>query len=177
MTNEVILVNDEDVEIGTMEKLRAHQEGKLHRAFSIFIFNSEGKMLIHRRAAHKYHSGGLWTNACCSHPGPGDDLLEAANRRLQEEMGIICSIKKLFEFTYRAQVSSDLIEHEYDHVFAGVCNDTPKPDPDEVDDWKWIHLEALKLKMEQQPDQYTSWFKIALPLLEKSIYEKQIPVS
>lgn len=177
MTNEVILVNEEDEVIGTMEKLRAHQEGVLHRAFSVFIFNSEGKMLIHRRALDKYHSGGLWTNTCCSHPAPGEDTLTSALRRLQEEMGLACSIKKLFDFTYRAEVGHGLTEYEFDHVFAGVCNDAPKPDPTEVCDWKWVHLEAVKAEIQLHPEHFTAWFRIVIPMLEKSIYEKQIPVS
>lgn len=177
MTNEVVLVNEMDEVVGTMEKLRAHQEGLLHRAFSVFLFNREGKMLLHRRAEGKYHSGGLWTNACCSHPGPGEDIAQAATNRLKEEMGIQCEIKKLFEFTYKAEVGNDLTEYEYDHVFAGVYNDAPQPDPEEVSEWKWMHLESVKEEMQKHPEQFTAWFRIAIPLLEKSIYEKQIPVS
>ena len=177
MTNEVVLVNEMDEVVGTMEKLRVHQEGLLHRAFSVFLFNREGKMLLHRRAEDKYHSGGLWTNACCSHPGPGDDILQAAMNRLKEEMGIQCEIKKLFEFTYKAEVGNNLTEYEYDHVFVGVYNDAPQPDPAEVSEWQWMHLESVKEEMQKHPEHFTAWFRIAIPLLEQSIYEKQIPVS
>src|SRR5688500_14176064 len=131
-TQEVILVNEQDVEIGKMEKLEAHQKAVLHRAFSVFIFNKKGEMLLQQRARNKYHSAGLWTNACCSHPSPGEDTLSAASRRLIEEMGFSTALTKIFEFTYQTRFDNGLTEHEYDHVYTGVFEGTIKPNPDEV---------------------------------------------
>lgn len=166
MTEQVILVDENDNEIGTEEKLKAHKEGKLHRAFSIFVFNSKGEMMIHRRAKAKYHSGGLWTNTCCSHPRPGEELSGAVHRRLKEEMGFDCGLKEVFNFTYKVNFGK-LFEHEVDHVFVGEFNGKPTPDPEEVDDWKWVGVEELKKDMKANPDKYTYWFKIALEELEK----------
>jgi isopentenyl-diphosphate Delta-isomerase len=164
--NEVILVNEQDEAIGTMEKLDAHVQGVLHRAFSIFLFNKNGDMLLQQRNFKKYHSGGLWTNACCSHPMPTEPVLEAAQRRLTEELGISVPIQKAFTFTYKANFENGLIEHEYDHVFIGECNiENINFNTDEVNAIKYISLINLEKDIENNPKQYTVWFKIALPQL------------
>jgi len=159
MIQEVILVNKHDEEIGTMEKMEAHLQGMLHRAFSILIFNSQRKLLIHRRAFGKYHSEGLWTNTCCSHPFPGEDLVEAANRRLREEMGMKTSLAPLFSFIYRAELENDLVEHELDHVLIGFTDDQPRVNPDEVSDYKWMAMYEIEEDIEKNPGNYTAWFK------------------
>ena len=157
----VILVDEKDNQVGLMPKLEAHQKGLLHRAFSVFIFNSDYKLLLQKRASSKYHSGGLWTNTCCSHPRDGEDTADAANRRLYEEMGIKTSLRKVYEFIYRAELDNNLIENEFDHVFYGIYNDDPILNTDEADDFKWIDMETLKNDIDNNPDQYTVWFKIA----------------
>jgi isopentenyl-diphosphate delta-isomerase len=169
MTNEVVLVDEKDNTLGVMEKLEAHIQGKLHRAFSIFIINSQNEILIHQRAKEKYHGANLWTNACCSHPALGEDVRASAQRRLMEEMGLDCSIEKLFNFNYYAQVENGLIEHELDHVFVGYSDATPYPDASEVQSWKWMSKEYLLQDIQQHPERYTSWFKIALPMLLEQI--------
>lgn len=163
----VILVNERDEAQGTMEKMEAHRKGLLHRAFSVFIFNELGEMLIHRRAESKYHSGGLWTNACCSHPRADETLEEAAHRRLMEEMGFDCDIMPQFRFTYEAKLDQGLTEHELDHVFFGTFNGDPQPNPDEVSAWKYVPMPALKSDILAHPDRYTEWFKIALQEIEQ----------
>ncbi|GGH73759.1 MAG: isopentenyl-diphosphate Delta-isomerase [Bacteroidetes bacterium] len=160
MAEHVILVDEHDKELGLMEKLEAHRKGLLHRAFSVFILNAKGEMMIHRRALEKYHSGGLWTNACCSHPRQGESILEAGNRRLMEEMGFTTPLTKVLEFTYKAELDSGLTEHEYDHVMIGHFEGEPNPNPDEVCDWKWIEVPALRADIEAHPGNYTEWFKI-----------------
>ena len=157
----VILVDEKDNQVGLMPKLEAHEKGLLHRAFSIFIFNSDYKLLLQKRASSKYHSGGLWTNTCCSHPRDGEDTMDAASRRLYEEMGIKTSLRKVHEFIYRAELDNNLIENEFDHVFYGIYNDDPVLNTDEADDFKWIDMETLKNDIDNNPDQYTVWFKIA----------------
>ena len=157
----VILVDKNDNQIGFMPKLEAHQKGVLHRAFSIFIFNNEYELLLQKRASSKYHSGGLWTNTCCSHPREDEDILDAANRRLIEEMGIETSLRKVYEFTYKAELDNDLTEHEFDHVFYGVYNEDPEINPDEADDFKWIDMDSLYEDIKINGDIYTVWFKIA----------------
>ncbi|MFN0032033.1 MAG: isopentenyl-diphosphate Delta-isomerase [Flavobacteriales bacterium] len=166
---EVILVDENDNQTGIMEKMEAHRLGLLHRAFSVFIFNNEGSMLIHQRATGKYHGGGLWTNACCSHPMPGEEADVAASRRLMQEMGIACPLQHAFTFTYKAAVENGLTEHEIDHVYTGVYHGNPQHDSDEVQDWKWMPLQELKNDMEARPQHYTTWFRIALPLLEEHL--------
>ena len=158
---EIILVDEKDREIGVGEKLKIHQEGKLHRSFSIFIFNSKGQMLLQKRAKTKYHSPSLWSNACCSHPKPNKKLLDEAKRRLKEEMGFVCDLKESFSFIYKAKVE-DLIEHEFDHVFLGKFDGNPRPDKAEVGDWKWVAFKELKGDIEKNPENYTPWFKILL---------------
>jgi len=164
---DVILVDKQDNEIGLMEKMEAHEKGKLHRAFSVFIFNSKNELMLQQRADHKYHSAGLWTNTCCSHPLPGEDLLDAASRRLIEEMGFKCELHKLFDFIYRAELDQDLIEHEFDHVFVGFYDDEPVINREEVKDWKWINENKIIADIYQSPDMYTAWFKIAMPMVKK----------
>jgi len=163
MTNEfVILVDTSDREIGTMEKMEAHRKGVLHRAFSIFVFNSKQELMLQRRAFHKYHSGGLWTNTCCSHPRAGESLEYATQRRLQEEMGFTCKVQKAFDFMYEAHLDHNLIEKELDHVFIGFSDVQPKINPEEVAEWKYLSLDAIKKEISEQPDTYTAWFKIIL---------------
>ena len=144
-----------------MPKLEAHEKGLLHRAFSIFIFNSRYELLLQKRASSKYHSGGLWTNTCCSHPREGEDTLDAANRRLDEEMGIKTSLRKVYDFIYKAELDNQLTEHEFDHVFYGVCDRDPKLNKDEAEDFKWIDMETLNNDIIKNEDNYTVWFKIA----------------
>jgi isopentenyl-diphosphate Delta-isomerase len=155
----VILVDVNDNSIGTMEKLEAHRKGVLHRAFSILLFNSKGEMLIQKRASSKYHSGGLWTNACCSHPLPGEAITDATRRRLRFEMGIDLQPDFAYKFIYRAPLDKDLIEYELDHVFTGTFDGTPAVNPDEVEDWKYIKITDLRRDMETNPDNYTYWFR------------------
>ena len=162
MIKEVILVDKNDEEIGIEEKVKAHQEGKLHRAFSIFIFNSKGQLLLQRREKTKYHCGGLWSNTCCSHPRPGETLKDATHRRLKEEMGFDCEIKKSFHFVYQVEFNNGLIENEYDHVFIGKFDGDPNPNPDEVDAWKWVSIDGLKEDIDKNPEQYTPWLKIII---------------
>jgi len=160
----VILVNKKDEQIGIEEKLKAHRQGKLHRCFSVLIFNSKGELLIQQRAKSKYHSPGLWANTCCSHPRPGEDLKTAVKRRLKEEMGIKASnLKEFFTFIYKAKIGN-LIEHELDHVFAGKFNGKPKPNKKEVQDFKWVNLQELKRDMKKYPRKYAFWFKRILKL-------------
>lgn len=162
----VILVDKQDRAMGTMEKMEAHQKGLLHRAFSVFVFNDKGEMLIHQRALHKYHSGGLWTNACCSHPREEEETMNAAHRRLKEEMGFDCDLHEAFSFIYRAELDNELIEHEFDHVFIGNYNQHIDPNPEEVADYKYVDLHSLKKQIDQNPRQFTEWFKIAFKQLE-----------
>ncbi len=162
--NEVILVNEQDQEIGTMEKLQAHREGKLHRAFSIFLFNDKNEMLLQKRAETKYHSGALWTNACCSHPAPGETLEQATVRRLKEELGLSAiEMKKEFSFIYKAAFENGLIEHELDHVFTGHYNQLPKINIEEASAYRFISAQDLKKEIEETPEAFSFWFKIALP--------------
>ncbi len=154
----VILVDENDREIGLMEKMEAHQKGFLHRAFSIFIFNEEGQLLLQQRALDKYHSGGLWTNTCCSHPRDQEDIVEAGVRRLQEEMGFTTQLKPVFSFIYKAKLDNDLTEHELDHVLIGTYSADPSPNSGEVGGWKYVALDFLKNDIVENPQQYTVWF-------------------
>lgn len=163
---DVILVDEQDMPVGAMEKMEVHQKALLHRAFSIFIFNERGEMLLHKRADKKYHSGGLWTNACCSHPRPGEDTLAAARKRLQEEMGIVTDIKKAFDFVYRAELDNGLTEHEFDHVFTGIYSGEIVPDKEEVSDYCYKAIDEIKDSIRSHPQKYTEWFKIAFPKME-----------
>lgn len=156
----IILVDHQDNPIGTMEKMEAHRTGLLHRAFSIFIFNSNGELLLQQRALDKYHSPGKWTNTCCSHPRPNEQTEEAAHRRLKEEIGIRCDLKYGFNFIYRASLINDLIEHEYDHVFFGLSDTPPLPDAKEVASFKYMNLDDLEDDLTTNPDFYSAWLKI-----------------
>ncbi|MBC9934356.1 isopentenyl-diphosphate Delta-isomerase [Chitinophaga qingshengii] len=160
---EVILVTESDEAIGTMEKMEAHRKGLLHRAFSVFILNDAGDILLQQRALGKYHSPGLWTNACCSHPFPGETTLDAAHRRLMEEMGFDCPLEEIFAFTYRTAFDNGLIEHEYDHVLIGIYNGTIQPDSLEVNDYRYMPAHQVLESMEQEPDRFTIWFQLAFP--------------
>lgn len=162
---EVILVNENDIPLGTMEKMEAHRKALLHRAFSVFIFNSQGEMLLQQRAPEKYHSAGLWTNACCSHPRPGEDTGEAALRRLQEELGFATPLKKIFDFTYRSEFDNGLTEFEFDHVFTGIYDQAIYPNRGEVSDYRFQSLDAIRTHLELYPDKFTSWFHLAFPLV------------
>jgi len=157
----VILVDKNDNQVGLMPKLEAHEKGILHRAFSIFIFNSKYELLLQKRASSKYHSGGLWTNTCCSHPREGEDTLDAANRRLDEEMGIKTSLRKVYDFIYKAELDNQLTEYELDHVFYGVFDKDPLLNKDEAEDFKWVDMETLNNDIIKNEDNYTVWFKIA----------------
>ncbi|MCF8368152.1 MAG: isopentenyl-diphosphate Delta-isomerase [Bacteroidales bacterium] len=157
----VILVDENDKEIGIKEKMEAHLHPELHRAFSVFIFNENDELMLQQRALSKYHSPGLWTNTCCSHPRQGEKTNDAAHRRMMEEMGFDCDFEKAFHFTYRADVGDGLIEHEFDHVFIGRSEAKPTINPDEVHDWKYMGMEEIKKDMQKNPGNYTVWFRIA----------------
>ncbi|MEO5590218.1 MAG: isopentenyl-diphosphate Delta-isomerase [Gemmatimonadaceae bacterium] len=162
---QVILVDASDNAIGTAGKMEAHLNGALHRAFSIFIMDSDGRMLLQRRASGKYHTPGLWSNTCCGHPRPGEDVAVAARRRLGEEMGFQCALVRRYGFVYTAELENGLGEHEYDHVFVGTFEGVPQPDELEVSDWKWDSPAAIASAMDLRPADYTPWFRIALPEL------------
>src|ERR1700752_3630137 len=165
----VVLVDEQDKELGTMEKLQAHREGKLHRAISVFIFNSEKKLLLQKRAAGKYHSAGLWTNTCCSHPKPNENTEHAATRRLREEMGMNCKLNHVFSFTYFAVFDNNLSEHEFDHVFFGDSDAVPKPNPEEISDWRYVGMEEIESQLKQNPEQFTAWFKLIFSKIKSEI--------
>jgi isopentenyl-diphosphate delta-isomerase len=158
----VVLVDADDRALGSMEKLRAHAEGRLHRAFSVFVFDRGGRLLLQRRAPVKYHSPGLWSNTCCGHPRPGEDVADAAARRLGEEMGFRTDLRPRFRFVYRAELPPGLVEHELDHVFAGAFEGEPRPDPSEVDAWRWIDLGELAREIAARPDAFTAWLRILM---------------
>lgn len=156
----VILVNENDEPIGTMEKLEAHEKALLHRAFSVFVLNAKNEVMLQQRAAHKYHSPLLWTNTCCSHQRQVETNLEAGKRRLREEMGFETQLKELFHFIYKAPFDNGLTEHELDHVMLGYFEGEPKINPDEVASWKWMSIDDIKDDMQNHPEHYTVWFKI-----------------
>jgi len=166
MKEEVILVNEQDQQVGVMEKMEAHQKGLLHRAFSIFIFNEKGEMLLQQRAATKYHSGGKWSNACCSHPRPGEELLDAAKRRLSEELGFVTDLKKIFEFAYKVEFENGLAENEVDHVFVGEYYGQINLNPEEAQDYCFKSLPEIKQSFQLKPGIYTEWFLLAFPKIE-----------
>ena len=161
MHEEVILVDENDAAFGTAEKMEAHRAGLRHRAFSVFVLNTSGEMLLQQRAFSKYHSGGLWSNTCCSHPRPGETVEAAAHRRLVEEMGFDGPLQRLFGFVYRAELDHDLIEHEYDHVLVGVFDPDPVPNPDEVEAYRWMPILDIVKALETQPETFSYWFRIA----------------
>lgn len=161
MTEEqVILVDEKDNPVGLMEKIKAHEEARLHRAFSVFVINKKGELLLQQRALHKYHSPGLWTNTCCSHQRQGETNIEAGRRRLREEMGLDCELEEMFWFIYRADFDNGLTEHELDHVMVGHSEDDPVINPDEVAAYKWMDMESVRQDIKNRPDIYTEWFKI-----------------
>ena len=168
MKEQVILVDQNDKQIGLMEKIEAHEKALLHRAFSVFVFNDNGELMLQQRAASKYHSPLLWTNTCCSHQREGESNLEAGKRRLQEEMGFVTDIKEVISFIYKAPFDNGLTEHELDHVMVGKYNDAPNINKEEVEAYKWMLLDDVKKDIEENPTNYTEWFKI---IFDKS-YEK-----
>ncbi len=165
----VILVDNNDNATGTMEKMEAHEKGLLHRAFSVFIFNSKSELLLQRRALNKYHSSGLWTNTCCSHPRPGEDTQLAAQRRLKEEMGLDISLEYKTKFTYKTPFDNNLTEHEVDHVFVGKSDTDPKINSEEVDSYCWKNIEEIKKEIASHPEKFTTWFVIAM----EKVFEAQ----
>jgi isopentenyl-diphosphate delta-isomerase len=156
----VVLVDETGSPVGTSEKLAAHLSGQLHLAFSVFIFNTQGQLLLQQRAFDKYHSAGLWTNTCCSHPYPGEAVADAAIRRLREEMGFEAPLREAFAFTYRAELDRGLTEHEFDHVFTGTFEGSVHPNPEEVAAYRWVSREEVEADLVERPDVYTEWFKI-----------------
>ena len=168
---QVVLVDEKDNQIGVEEKIRAHENGgRLHRAFSIFIFNPRGELLLQQRASVKYHFAGFWSNTCCGHPRPGEGLEAAAHRRLREEMSFDTELREVKSLIYRASFQNGLTEWEFDHAFVGVFRGEPKPNPEEISDYKWIGLHDLKRDIRENPDRYTPWFKI---FLEKIDFERE----
>ena len=157
---QVILVTTNDEPIGLMNKLEAHEKAVLHRAFSVFVLNAKNEIMLQQRAKHKYHSPMLWTNTCCSHQRAGETNTQAGKRRLQEEMGFVTPLKELFHFIYKAPFDNGLTEHELDHVMIGYYNGEPNINPDEVESWKWMDIEAICVDMKNHPENYTVWFKI-----------------
>ncbi len=170
----VILVNEKNEWLGTMEKMAAHELGLLHRAFSVFILNEHEEMLLQRRAQSKYHSGGLWSNACCSHPYPGESTAGAAQRRMQQELGITCSLTPLFQFRYRAVVGNGLIENEYDHVYVGEYSGSFQTDPEEVEELQFVALDKVQDWLRERPEDFTAWFRLALPRFLDSLKASRV---
>lgn len=162
MAEQLILVDAQDRELGIGEKLQTHLEGALHRAFSIFVFDGEKRLLLQKRAQTKYHSGGLWSNTACGHPRPGETTIGAAHRRLREEMGFDCQLQRAFGFLYRTKLSNQLVEHEYDHVFVGEFSGEPVPDVSEVEDWRWTGMPQLLQDLSRNPNDYSYWLNVAL---------------
>ena len=167
----VILVNEQDEPIGLMEKMEAHEKGLLHRAFSVFIFNDNNELLLQRRALSKYHSGGLWSNSCCSHPRENESVLEAGKRRLTEELGFTVDLKETFSFIYKAKLDNELTEHELDHVLIGKYNELPEGNPEEVDGVKYVSLDWLENDIEENPDNYTVWFRVIFDRVKEHFME------
>ncbi len=163
----VILVDENDLETGVMEKMQAHREAVLHRAFSVFIFNPDGKLMLQQRAFSKYHSPGLWTNTCCSHPRPGETTSDAAHRRMMEEMGFDCEFHEVFSFVYKAAFDNDLTEHEYDHVFIGTSGSLPVLNTEEAAAYRFASIPEIRKEMTADPDKFTIWFRIAFDRVEQ----------
>ncbi len=172
MEDLLILVDENDNETGSMNKLAAHQTGTLHRAFSVFIFNGKGEILLQQRSDEKYHSAGLWSNTCCSHPLNGESVNDAISRRLKEEMGMTCTTQFQFSFIYKVALENGLTEHELDHVYFGESDDVPVPDPNEVKHWKYVRPEKLKEEMISHPNLFSAWLKICFPRVESILLQK-----
>lgn len=175
MEEKVVLVDENNQQIGLMPKMEAHEKAVLHRAFSVFVMNDKGETMLQQRAAHKYHSPLLWTNTCCSHQRDGETNIEAGKRRLKEEMGFSVDLKEVFSFIYKAPFDNGLTEHEYDHVMVGYSNQDPEINPDEVADWKWMLPEAIKADIENNPEEYTAWFKIIFERFYDYLIENSKP--
>jgi isopentenyl-diphosphate delta-isomerase len=173
LSERVVIVDCEDRAIGTEEKLQAHRRPLLHRAFSVFLYDPRGRLLLQRRALDKYHSGGSWTNTCCGHPLPGEDIAAAARRRLGEELGILCPLYQVGSFIYSATLGPDLYEHELDHVLAGEWQGTPDPDPAEVMDWRWARPERIRRELRHNPTAFTAWFMPAFALSQRARRERE----
>lgn len=173
LEEKVILVNEKNQPIGTMPKMLAHEKALLHRAFSVFIMNSKGEVMLQQRAKQKYHSPLLWTNTCCSHQREGESNIEAGKRRLQEEMGFTTQLKEVVSFIYKAPFDNGLTEHEFDHVMVGNYEEAPKINPEEVADWKWMPLEAINEDIREQPEVYTEWFKIIFEKFYKHLQQSE----
>ncbi len=167
MEQKVILVDESDQEVGSIGKLEAHRKALLHRAFSVFVFNSKGEMLLQQRASNKYHCAGLWTNACCSHPAPGEDTAIAARRRLQEELGFVTDLSKIFDFTYKVKFDNGLTEYEFDHVYTGTHDDLIVPNKDEVRDYCYKSLDEIESSLQMHSQKYTPWFLLAFPRVQQ----------
>ncbi len=168
----VILVDENDNQIGLMPKMEAHEKAVLHRAFSVFIFNEKNELMLQQRALHKYHSPGLWTNTCCSHQRDGETNLEAGKRRLFEEMGFVTELKETTSFIYKAPFDNGLTEHEFDHILVGSYEGDPSINKDEVADWKWMDLDLVKNDILNSPEKYTAWFKIIFDKFYKTLLIK-----
>ncbi len=173
----VILVDQDDRETGVMEKIQAHREALLHRAFSVFVFNSKGELMLQQRALGKYHSPGLWTNTCCSHPRPGEETEAAAHRRLHEEMGFDCTLTKIFHFTYKAPFDNNLTEHEVDHVFVGFSDTLPVINPEEVESYRFATLDDISVEMAENPELFTVWFQIAFERVAEYYLNRELKKS
>jgi isopentenyl-diphosphate delta-isomerase len=172
---QVVLVDANDTVTGRAEKMLAHQRGLLHRAFSVFVMNPQGAFLLQKRSSAKYHSGGLWSNAACGHPRPSERLDRAARRRLKEELGLTCTLIELQRFTYRAELAEGVIEHEIDHVFVGNSDSLPRPNPEEVDDWKWCTRAQIDAELAEHPDAFTAWFAQAWAIVCRWIDRNRKP--
>ncbi len=177
MNDYLILVDENDKQWGKLEKLLVHQLGLLHRAFSVFIFNTKGQLLLQQRADGKYHSAGLWTNTCCSHPQFGEETNDAVNRRLEEEMGMTCDVQFAFSFLYKVKFENGLTEHEYDHVYFGITNEIPLPNKDEVQNWNYISLKNLEMDLALHPKRYTEWLKLCFPKVKEKYATMFLPKS
>ncbi|MEY4660375.1 MAG: hypothetical protein RLZZ42_327 [Bacteroidota bacterium] len=170
----IVLVDEQDNPTGVMEKMEVHRKALLHRAFSVFLFNSKGEMLLQRRALSKYHSGGLWTNTCCSHPYPGETPQEAGKRRMKEELGFEAEVNPAFSFIYKAALDNELTEYEFDHVLIGEYDGDVYPNEDEVGDYCYVSMDVLKENLQRHPMKYTAWFKIAFPMLEAYLEKNKL---
>lgn len=173
MQENIILVDENDQEIGSIEKLQAHKLGVLHRAFSVFIFNKKGELLLQQRANGKYHSAGLWSNTCCSHPQYKEEMSAAIERRLHQELNMEVPVEFQFKFTYKAPLEKGLWEHEIDHVYFGRSGRHPLPNPEEVQDWKYITMERLERELNNWPERYSQWLAICFPAVKEAYQRYQ----